>query len=845
MKYLNDRPEKAISEVGEVSVDFSGDAPDMFPVLVLLVGMGEEDANNFKSRVTARLRDWGTRALKWVIAREAPNAQVIEQAFLPLMEKTLWDWLVSQGYVRMLPQSTVQYAIRVVVITDSTNGRLNVASLMKAFTTARARVERYIRIAQVALLWIGDPPDLSQELQQFWPRLRMGIVAAGGVRVRHEHVIEATEHITVALISSKLGEVIDREIGDRRDEVAWLVAGAASLLSRLDRIEYAMREMVIEKIASDLLTPLSEKDVQQIFRSTEVWVKGGSTREPEALKGGVYQRLLDAAKDSLEHGSRPGQPNEAPLGWKLEVNRDGQILACDLQNEHLLNRVFGPYRGGIPLPNGEIKGVGGRLKNVWRLLSVLSEPLLHPSGQWQRFEEWRGGLVEALHRHYTQVWEVLELWFGLQRWGGLAAAVASVMEDWRQRLGGFMDREYRAHQPGVRMWYEGEDIPTGFLAALLALFSLEYHLSGIADLYRNVGAEAKDILPLPVAKVEDKEDGYFRILAEKDADIISAYRLAYEHFARHVASPWGVLLDMFPAWPLGAILISIVLGWHIGYALAWVGLVLALVVLLAVFYEWVVKGKRYLDRLQRSMYEHLKERICTMTARVLRDYRWWLITQLRERAFSMRQMYVALARRRQQARSNINSALQTLQEEGGVTYVFGLDESLAREGSESIIKNIDSKDEWRIVVSGKLGKEFKYESGIAGLLVEELVVNPNPASASTILATLEQEVATHVRKEIESKPDLWAPGRLANEVDKFRGGRRLEWLMTKAHPLGMVDAPILTIDILLGDRGQLDGAEIRQSRAYHPNIHMPPTRQRHEETCVRILVEGRKKAREG
>lgn len=844
MKSPNDRPGKATSEAMEAPAGSSEGAPEMLPVLVVLVGMREEDAENLRARVTARLRDWGTRALEWVVARQVPDVQAIEQSFHPLMEKTLWDWLVEQQYVRMLPQSPIQHTIRVLFIIDGSNGAPDVASLLEAFSTARARVvEGDFRIAQPTLLWIGDPPDLSPDLQQFWQRLRIGAIAAGGLRVNRDYVLEAAEHITVALISSELSEVIEGEIGDRRDEVAWLVAGAAALLSRLDRVEQAMHEMVVEKIAGDLLAPLSEKDVQQIFRSTEMWVKGGDTREAEGVKGGVYQRLLNAATDALMHGSRIGRPDEAPPGWKLEVEGDGKVVACDLQNEHLLNRVFGPYRGGIPSPGSGTKGVGGGLKNVWRLLSVLSDPLLRPGRRWQRFEEWRRDLAETLQQHYAQVWEVLELWIGPQRWRGLAAEVANVMEDWQQQLGGLMDPGYRARQPGVRMWYEGEDIPTGFLAVLLALFSLEYHLVGITDLCRKAGTEAKDIVPLPVAKVEDGEDGIFRMMAEKDTDIISAYRLAYAHFARHVASPWGALLNAFPAWPLGAILVSIVLGWPIGYALGWVGLVLVLVVLLAVFYEWAVKGKRYLDRLQHSMYERLKERIYTVTARVLRDYRWWLITQVREREFIMRQMYVALARRRQQARSKVGATLQTLQKKGAATYVFGLDEGTLREECERITEKIDDKSEWRIVVSDRPRIEFKYESGIAGLLVERLLVAQKPASASTILATLEQEIAHHVRKEIVSKPDLWMPGRLANEVDEFKEGRRLEWLMRKAHPLGVVDDPILTIDVLLGDKGQLGGPEIRQSRAYHPDIRMPSTRQSHEETCVRILVESRKKGK--
>ncbi|HEY80056.1 MAG TPA: hypothetical protein G4O05_03120, partial [Caldilineae bacterium] len=367
-----------------------------------------------------------------------------------------------------------------------------------------------------------------------------------------------------------------------------------------------------------LLTPaLSGTEREVIDERVRKWVE-------------LYKReMLEEAAGSLRWRGEDQQP----AGWLVDLSEDRRpaVKGCVLQDTHLRREIFGEYQGGIRTRSSEV--------SLWTPFHYLLSP----------FEPAKG-VEERVSTHYETLVERLHCWPMGAKWRGLAPKVQEAFERTQEFLAAFLDR---ALLPPAGMEVPplmSGQLPTGLPAVIWALECMEEYLSSGNDLEDDrpapirVRRQSERRGPLPL-----EDERWRRAAARGDAVRVRGDLRKYAHFVRRLAGPLGVALNLLPAWPLATYLLCALPGWEPGRAALVSGVGLALIGVAELTYWWLIRARRLLNNVQWEAHWVLADRVLSLTARILHDYRLWLLIRLRGVRSLLKELYDVLSERYQRS----------------------------------------------------------------------------------------------------------------------------------------------------------------------------------------------------
>jgi len=804
-------PSRKRPEVGPSSRS-SAEAPEgglpLTPALVVLGSRDEESARGLRANVTRRLVAHAeTGALRWVgpfPSGHTVTGAELAQACEPLLSWDLWQRLGGRETGSPVP-------IRVILVVDRMGGKPDgppPEALLEALKEMRGLLEGRADLAPV-LIWLGEKPNPPPKgLNLCWPRIRMERLAAGGIRADPPLVWGATEHLLVALAGSALIPAINQSV--QKEKTEWLVAGASALLMH-PRLEEWVREAVLEKVLAPLITPLKETDKDRI--------ESAMGRQAQAIRDALREEAVAALRET---------------GWEIETEPEGPaVRRCVLKDDALLEALFGPYREGVISWKPDARGWREWPGRFLNMLSALAEPFLPEQD-----------LGEKLHRHYRELRERLEQWLGAGRWRGLAPRALEKYRDLSILLGAFLDRGLLSGLPSEKRpswWFTEPSLPTGLPALLRALFSLEKHLceeGDIRDARGGAQAAGEWVRPDPLGT-----EAYLQAAGEADAAIVRGNLLRYAHFARTLASPWGVLLYLLPAWPLGAFLLQAFVHWEPAQAYLVTGIALLIIGLAELAYWWLLKARRLLKAVQQDAYHYLSGRILQLTAGALRDYRHWILSRLREADLALADLYAVCLRRHAEAEKAAMALEKFSPQENGNTFFLLMERERLQRWQDEALREIHGYQRWKDEALQKIRSYLgeheieEFDSAVTALIARHVwPLTEQPLPGREVLQELERVCEEKVKETAPSSQE-WRAGIAAEEVESLKGGRRWEWLWNHAHPLGRVESPASELTFLMAAEEMLSGRTGTGSRYWKSDWQIVPTLQREEEMCVRVLVE--------
>lgn len=767
--------------------------PEVTPTLVVLWGPDAEAMKGLQANVVRRLAFYfEIGVLRWA-GPFSPDAKIDSQKLAkdcePLLSWDLWQRLVEKGYQSSLPAPGSPARLRVVLVVDRMTGQADGLSL-KILEELQGHLGEQVDLAPV-LIWLGKKPTPPPEgLDVCWPRIRMEPVAAGGIGVDPQLVWEATEHLIVALMGSAFLPAVNQSVRD--EETEWLVAGASALLLHPD-IEKWLQEAVLREVLRPLVAPLPEAEADRIEKKMGEYAQK------------IREALLEEATAALRE-----------VGWEIGVEGLA-VKECTLGQDALLKALFGPYRGGVIAQKFRLRNWKEWPRQFWALINALAAPFLPDQH-----------LGKILHRHYQECGDRIEQWVSIGQWRGLAPRAQEEVRDLRVLLGAFLDRGMMSEVSSEKQsswWFTERPLPTGLPALLMALLALEKHLSGESDVKDVRGPSPEWVRPEPL-----NTEGYLRTAGDTDAMIVRGNLQRYAHFARTIASPWGVFLYLLPAWPLTAFLVQLMVQWKPVQAVLATGLGLLVIGIAELFYWWFIKARRLLKIVQREAHRYLADRILRLTASVIRDYRWWILTQLWEAELALRDLYSALWRRYAETEKAL-WALEKLPYAKGNTYILANKEEI-QEWKKRAQEAVRQYSAWL----GEDGKG-KFENAVTALIVREVwPLSEQPMSAEVVVKTLIEGCMEAVRGR-EPLPGLWSASVAAEKIEELKDGRRWNWLWNRAYPLGSVESPIPEFTFMLVSEEFITGPTGKGSRYWQPDWQTISTFQKQEEVCIRVMVE--------
>lgn len=782
--------------------DFGEESVSLTPTLVVLWSRNSEATGSLRAEVTHRLAYYSEiGALQWAgpfSFEQGVTGRDLVQACKPLLSWDLWQHMVEKGHRPGLPEPGSPVQIQVILVMDRMTGELDGSPLglmeeMQKLLKGQADL-------LPALIWLGEKPDPPPEdLNFFWPRIRMEPVAAGGIAVEPHLVWEVAEHLLVALVGSAFVPVANRMV--QKEKAEWLVVGASALLLHPDLTKW-LYESVLKEVLASLIAPLSETERDRI----------------EGAMSQYAQKIREALREEVVVTLQEG-------GWNIQIEGPA-VRQCILKDQALLEALFGPYVGIAP-NKADVRGWRDGPKRLLTLISALAQPHL-PDPK---------NLGKTLYRHYQQLNEQVEQWLSLDKWRGLAPRTLEEYQDLIIWLGAFLDRGLTSRFPsGMSWWFTERPLPTGLPATLMALLSLEKYLCEEGDF-----KDAREDVPGPhqdwVRPEPLNTEAYFQVAGETDAAIIRWNLLRYAHFARTLASPGGVLLYLLPAWPLATFLVQSLAQWESAPAVLATGLGLLAVGLAELAYWWLLKARRLLKTFQKEAHRYLGSRILRLAAGALRDYRHWMLTQLREAEFALTDLYSACRRRYAQ----LEKTSRVLGEirpcvRGNTFFLVDIDEIQAwQQRVQAAVRN---RSEWL----GEDAEGRKFESAVTGLIVQAVwPLSEQPMPGERVLAELEKACAEAIRGQ-KPLPDRWSASVASEKTDGLKEGRRWEWLWHRAHPLGRIESPAAGFTFIIAPEEFVGGNTGRESVYWQSDWETVPTFQSQEEMCIRVSVEPKRGA---
>ncbi|MGB9889655.1 MAG: hypothetical protein ACPLTQ_08320 [Anaerolineae bacterium] len=766
------------------------------PTLVVLWSRNGEAVSNLQASVTRRLSDYSKiGALKWAgpfSSGEGLSGEELVRTCESLLAWDLWRCLVERGYQPGLPGPGSPASIQVVFVVDSIGGEadgLPMGILGEVQKSMKGRAD-----LRSVLVWLGRKPEPSPEdLNLYWPRFRMEPVAAGGITTVPQRVWEVTEHLLVALMGSDLV----RKVNIQKEEAEWLVMGASALLPH-PRVEEWLREAVLGEILGSLIAPLPEAESERIEKAMAEYARS------------IREEMLETAQQALRESR-----------WEIRV-QGLAVGECVLQNPAMRRALFGPYQGGIATEKFTLRDWKRWPSRILTLISALTEPFLPD----QRFGE-------ALYDHYRELTEKLEQWLDAGKWRGLVPLTLEKYHEISLRLGAFLDRGLLARTPerGPSWWFTEPPWPTGLSAALMALLALEKYLCEEGDIKDARGLAQEWVSPEPLL-----DEPYLRAAGDTDAMMVRGSLQRYAHFARTLASPWGVLLCLLPAWPLATFLVQVIARWEPAQAILVTGLALLVIGVAELVYWWLLKARKLLKAVQQEAYGYLTGRILRLAARVIRDYRYWMLGQLREAEVALTDLYGTLLQRYEEARKSLQ-ALESLRPQvEGNTYIL-VDTGEIRDWKNRALDDVRKYPAWLEGIAEE--ERGVFDSAVTALLVQKFWPLPErPTSAIEVVKELERGVTKMVRENAPTAA-VWKAGVLAERMKSLKDGRRWEWLWQHAHPLGNVESPGGEFVFILSSGELFEGSTGRGSKYWRSDWQEVPF-QGQEEICFRVLVEQRR-----
>gem|GEM_PF-2957455 len=796
-----------------------GSTSPLIPTLLLLCGpLPDEDANYIQQSVQNRLGDqvppstvaWGRLGSADDIFEEA-----IAELVAPMTKQRFWDGMVARGYAQVIPYPI---SLRIIVVYDLAEGD-DVESahvLLQQLATVAQNVLVGTAEFSLELIVFGDGViDLRKETL-YWPRIRLQTEAHSGIVAERRRIIEETQTILVALLSSELTMAIEYIVRTKKEDVGWIWMGASALVVELAHLEEYLRLLILQSLIQPLIqTQLSPANQQFLDR---------------ALKDGVAEllkRVEDEAKritgtiSLLE--SRATTIKPPPL-WEFRIEPKGKESGAPREIFSLQEELKDKFELSMV-------GLTGLLKDQQPPPKELSYLLC---GSYARLRE---SLVENLDKPEGDNYVYL------------LKSLTNILDRAFEPKGGELIQPLELREKDA----------VGLPALVYAMERATTELRDSPDLHL-------DGQVIPVHPLES--DYFLTALAEADATAIQAAYRRYFRFCRNLLSWPGIVLKLIPAWPLLTGILAMIT--HKGEA--WSALVAALAltaigIVDGVFWLVLEKGSRY--RQYRAQYEKtLADSVPRLAATILRDYRLSIFRHLSDIFFGLAQLLLLLEDKAEDVSkklANLKAYLETPNLE--TSPIYRLDNltvwsQWARKAIELARPTPYASSKSAQIISEEifsLPKNQHPEHGEA-----QVFYPPQPAAYHRVVSEIEAEadrLTRHFFLSSSLEPDAradWenpvggepaeaeelaairkslADIRSLEENNPLAGEKRWIWLYTKAHPLGRSQDPAaqsFTIVTLASDAPLqgFAGEYLRKSdwlvaRSRHP----------YEIICLRGVVE--------
>jgi len=782
------------------------------PTLIVLRSRERRDMEAFRQDVEQRLASLvelgAVRWLEWINMDSAPEPEYtgeeIIQACKPLFALDLWQRLVEKGYQSDLPSPRSPAQVQIIVVWDvatECDYARTAALLRRISQQLKEQIQGQANILPILIL-VGQTLDLQpQDVDVYRLRIRLGTIALGGEEVGRPRMLEVCRHLLVSLISSELVRALTFVVKGQEDEVAWFILGASALLVDLPTIRHWLEELVLKYV----LEPWVAVPFDDINRQL--------TSEAVAEQARTYfKRMFKEALDGLRES-----------GWKVLAFPDGSgVQHSRLTNPILRREAFGPYQGWlgssetVSRQNRQIGKGLSRLRDairaMWETLLALSKPFLPGSD-----------LDDRLREHYTQLCDNLDRWLSKDGWRGLTPRLREEYEILEAFLGSFLDRGVRSFysEKGTYLPLNQRDLPVGLRAAAYAVARMGDELGRGSDIRLTPTLQPSQEAVCP-ASMEDVR--FLQTAAETDAQVIRGYMRRYARFARSLASPLGVVLNLIPAWPLAALLLDHLPGWDSFRSTVVAGVGLLILGIADLVYWWLVRARGLLHEVRQRAHQVLADRVLTWAARSLRDHRLWIVIRLREVGSALMDLYTTFGERYDRAERVWRGMEKT--------------SSYARNGSYHLVDIHEIQERARLVAEevNLPVQNQGFESAVTALVAEQVwPLAEQPTSARAVLWELEERCHRQVNKRWQ--PERFTPAVIVEKMEALKAGQRWLWLWKQAQPLGQLRSEEhSSFTVMLTSKSALLGGSGKSSPYWQEEWLDAVTFQEHEEICIRGVI---------
>jgi hypothetical protein len=755
--------------------------------------------------------------LEWFDSkREIPSEEIV-RACGPLLRLDLWQRLVESGYQSKLPDVHSPAQVQIIVVWDAiTENNPDISQSVRQFVKSTQDLKDKAELSLALVLLTENSNAEISVPDTCWPRVQLSTTALGGAEVERERVLQSTQHILTALVSSNLTKKIDTIVSEKKDSVKWIVLGTSALLSDLPPHRRELRQATLQQLlrpqVASSLTDLECQRVEEIMKEQVM---------------ASQEALLEDAVAGLRES-----------GWW--VNREGlSIQQCCLVDPELLDETFGQYQRGVPtcvvpstegarrsLVNRVWSSIKETLRDAFILLRALNNPFLPDKD-----------LSDKLSEHYLDLRGFIEFRPHTEKEQGLAYRIGQEYEDLKQIFASFLDRGLDQTEEGISALPQLEvPLPVGLQAAIRAVVSTLKRLSDDGDILDARAGRAEWVRPAPLAS-----ERYQEAAAEADADLVRGSLRRYRRFVRTLASWPSVFLKLVPAWLLLSGLLELLFDWSTGRSVTTASVALAVIGIGDLIYWWLIRARRLLESKQEESHQYLTDRILTLTARGIKDYRLLMMTRLWKTFFVLDDLYRLLLERYKNLKEERRPLKEVQGIEQGAVYRLADWEQVLEWGQLAVEKI--NRLGWLNESEGNESEENEteeqskdYDSAITALIARNVwPLAERPAPSQAIIWRLEQECRRHAEEVF--KPEVLEPVVIAQKLDTLKSGRHWEWLWQHAQPLGKAGATSQSFTIILAQESALMGNTGRDSRYWRSEWLEACTHQSHEVICVRGAIE--------
>ncbi len=736
------------------------------PTLFIPYGLGSGDLRQVQGEIDLRLRSHPPGLIRWagVIQPDEVNWKEILAGF---EERQFLNRLVEKGYLTNLPDIDNPLEIQLVVIYDAQD-RDDVQIKEDLESLAVSIDIEHPHILSLVLLDGSNTKTVAAE--RYWPRIRLSSSALGGVSVSREEVLRTCEHLLVALATSELSKAISHVVQCRQDADDWLALGASIIRSAVPEMRDHLSAATLEK----LLKPLVAATPGTLERDRLYDV---ADDKADSIQNALFSTAVDAVRDA---------------GWVIK-NQDRQILSCDIAADTSLRKMlFGPcWADDLAIPE--------KMSESRSLFSEMRSWLTH---QWLRLKQWfkhtwrlltylrlgflpeRELLSNELSEHYITLDLALQ-----ERVASITTAEFRTSLDFIANL---LDRGFTTKTESSSSLITST-FPHGLPAAIVAAKRMVQHLAQDEDI---LDRQEQSVRPSPLGG-----KAYWHTAATVDVNFAYNQSLIHRRFVRSTASPIGVLLYLIPVWPLLTSLLSLIPQWSIARAATISGLALLLIGIIETVRWWLNKARQLLEETQAQTRQSLAERILSLTAKTLKDYRWVVMARMYQVVMFLEDLQLACWEGHHNALVGSQTPPQSIETES----LFTLAD--AKSTASWISKAVECARGEQLTRQEEGGRS-DFDSSITHLIGEQILLEQSaqPMSTQAVMSAIEQLGANCA--DYAFRPEKLGPPTLAESHERLTDGQWWRWLWHSAHPLGDKGAYAFTFitaisdDVLRGKTGK-------------------------------------------